>query len=88
MEKNEEKNNKKRKSHPTTYDNPWNPWTHNAEWTAFDNLFGYHTWQKVAILGLNSTNLNEFEDDEATEMAIDELCELLPAIYTRIYQPL
>ena len=71
----------------TTYDNPWNPWTHYDEWLAYDLFHGYHTNEKLAVLMPNSNKINEFEDEESTDLAIDELCELVPAVYTRIYQP-
>lgn len=70
----------------TTYDNPWDPWTHYDEWEAFDLEFGYKTWQKVAKIALLSPNVNETEDEDSIDFAINELCELLPAVYTRVYR--
>lgn len=71
----------------TTYDNPYNPWTHPDEWEAFDLFYGYKTWQKVAKISLSSTEVSDYDAEEAINDAIDYLCELLPAVYTRIYQP-
>lgn len=72
---------------PTTFDNPNNPWTNYDEWEAFDRHFGYKTWEKIATISMNSTKITEFEDEEATKYAIDELCELMPGLYTRVYEP-
>lgn len=87
MEKNSEKNEEKTEFTITTYDNPWNPWTHFDEWEAFDLFYGYKTWQKVAAISMNSVETSEKEDEDATNFAIDELCALMPAVYTRIYKP-
>lgn len=81
-----EKSEETRQYTITTYDNPWNPWTHYDEWEAFDLLYGYKTWQKIAKIALNSAKVNETEDEDAINFAIDELCELLPAVYTRVYR--
>lgn len=86
MEKNDVKNESKDYM-ITTYDNPFNPWTNYDEWETFDIVYGYKTNQKLAKIALNSTKVNEIEDEDATNYAIDELCELLPAVYTRIYKP-
>ena len=55
----------------TTYDNPWNPYTHYAEWDAFDQHMGYHTSSLLARLVVDSTDLPETVRSQAIEDAID-----------------
>lgn len=55
----------------TTYDNPWNPYTHFREWALFDGLKGYNCSGINAILAPSSDKLCDTENDILTDAALD-----------------
>ena len=57
----------------TTVDNPWNPETQWDEWLAWDAQAGYHTPGLLARHTLSSDESSELDQDEARELAIDEI---------------
>ena len=85
--KKEEKIVENRSFMPTTFDNEWNPWTNFDEWDAYDRMMGYHTWEKVALLMPDSDQISEIEEESATNFAIEELINLMPAVWTKVYRP-
>ncbi|ATN93705.1 hypothetical protein SEA_SCAP1_56 [Streptomyces phage Scap1] len=57
----------------TTVDNPYNPFTQNDEWTAWDERQGYHTNAFLARIVRLSDDLSEADEDAEMERAIDEI---------------
>lgn len=47
----------------TTIDNPWNPFTHPNEWSAFDREHGYNTREKLATYILSTDDLGDNEKE-------------------------
>lgn len=70
----------------TTCDNPHDPWDDPVSWEQWDVQKGYNTFQKLAAICADSTNLSENDDDETWEKAKDDLIELFPDLYTRVYR--
>lgn len=71
----------------TTYDNPWNPYSHYDEWLSHDNEFGYRTSERLARL---ATTTNKLSDDliaYQTDSAIDTLISLHPTLYKKVPKP-
>lgn len=59
----------------TTFDNPWNPFTHFDEWLAFDNEHEYNTLNKLSRIANLSSDLTDEEEKIETEKAIDVMIE-------------
>ena len=57
----------------TTVDNPYNPFTQNDEWTAWDQAKGYHTNRFLARIVRLSDDLSEADQEAEIERAIDEI---------------
>lgn len=71
----------------TTFDNPYNPFTHFDQWLHFDTEKGYNT---CAHLGRIAKTSDEFSDEEynrAIEAAIDEIIRFdFRNIYKKVYK--
>lgn len=74
----------------TTFDNPYNPFTHFHEWLMFDVEKGYYTCNYLARIVEISDDMSQKEEDEAIERAIDEIILYNPLnIYKKVRrQPL
>lgn len=60
----------------TTDDNPWNPFTQFESWKDFDErIKGYYTCQRVARRARNSECLTDYENDLATNRAIESIVD-------------
>lgn len=59
----------------TTIDNPYNPSTQWDDWFAFDSSHGYNTPGLLARMVISSDELSEVDQDEARELAIDEIIQ-------------
>lgn len=57
----------------TTFDNPWNPFTHFNEWLAFDNEHEYNTLNMLSRVANLPGDLSEEEEKIETEKAIDTI---------------
>ena len=57
----------------TTFDNPYNPFTHFEDWVRFDESQGYFTNSLLARVANYSDELSEADQDLAVETAIDEI---------------
>lgn len=57
----------------TTVDNPFNPFTHYDEWSAWDNTAGYHTEAFLARVHRGSDEMSEADEEQAERDAIDEI---------------
>lgn len=76
----------RKNSLPTTFDNPWNPWFQYDEWLAYDLRNGYGTNQALAKLSTSKSDVSVSDSEELIEVAIDELIDMLPSVYTRWYE--
>lgn len=69
----------------TTLDNPYNPWTHWDDWYNYDLQKGYDCCGLLARVAPSSVDsLPEEYTDSLKEIAIDNLIDLHPNIYTKI----
>lgn len=59
----------------STVDNPYNPFTHFDEWNQWDQVAGYHTLAFLARIINTSDDLSEADQNQALELAIDEIIE-------------
>ena len=59
----------------TTFDNPFNPFTHFDEWNAYDMMMGYHTLSFLARVAQVSTEISEPDQQLAIQLAIEEIVE-------------
>jgi hypothetical protein len=57
----------------TTVDNPFSPFTEFQQWFAFDTSLGYHTAELLARITMSSDELSEADQDQAIQLAIDEI---------------
>lgn len=72
----------------TTNDNPYNPFSEFTEWLAEDMRLGYNTPGYLARIANTSDELSEADNDEAIEIAIDEIIkEHDGGIYKKISAP-
>lgn len=70
----------------TTFDNPFNPFTHFDEWLLFDNEKGYDCCGKVARIAKYSNDMSEEEKIRETNRAIDRILEIdFLGIYEKIF---
>lgn len=68
----------------TTYDNPYNPFTHFDLWFKEDMRLGHNA---CGILGSRALTVHTFSDelnDELTEEAIDEIVASDPTLYRKV----
>lgn len=59
----------------STMDNPYDPFTQWDQWLQFDESSGYHTLAYLARIVVTSHELSAADEDEAIELAIDEIIE-------------
>jgi hypothetical protein len=72
----------------TTIDNPYDPFTQYDEWYEFDRSSGYHTPSLLARLTITSNDLSETDQDNAIEIAIDEVVrENVNGVYKKVQAP-
>lgn len=72
----------------TTSDNPYNPFTDFDKWYAFDEAAGYRTTSFLARIVITSPHLGPPDQDEAIELAIDEIVrENVLGIYEKVREP-
>lgn len=72
----------------TTVDNPFNPFTQNDEWTAWDEAHGYYTNSYLARIVRFSFDLSEADQLAEEERAIDEIVdENTLGIYRKVQRP-
>lgn len=57
----------------TTFDNPYNPFTQFRKWFLFDTSKGYNTSAYLARSARTSDELNDEENNQEIERAIDEI---------------
>ena len=57
----------------TTFDNPYNPFTQFRKWFLFDTSKGYNTSAYLARIARTSDELNDEENNQEIERAIDEI---------------
>lgn len=70
----------------TTWDNPWNPYTHYREWLAEDHRLGYNTVETVDFYSTISDEMSEKMIEDELKRTIDELLEKFPLIYKKFYR--
>lgn len=72
----------------TTEDNPFNPFTHWAEWFAFDAAAGYHTPAYLARVVRSSDELSDADQEASIDDAIEDILkENLLGIYKVVEEP-
>lgn len=59
----------------TTFDNPYNPFTHYIEWDAYDKLRGHNTTALLARLALTASELPEQYNNFVILQAIREIVQ-------------
>ena len=69
----------------TTIDNPFDYFTQFDQWFQFDVEYGYHTCAYLARIARTSDALSDSENDQEIERAIDEIMELFPNMYKKVY---
>jgi hypothetical protein len=75
-----------RESMLTTTDNPFDPFTQNDEWTAYDESAGHYTNCFLARVAKLSNELSPEDESIAIEMAIDSIIkENVNGLYRRVY---
>lgn len=71
----------------TTTDNPFNPFNQFDQWYEWDRNAGYNTPNYLARIVKTSDDLSDKDQDEAIELAIDEiLTENVLGIYKRVVE--
>ena len=69
----------------TTVDNPHDPIDDFPAWFAFDVASGYNTASFLARIYVGSDDLSESDQDQAIELAIDEIVkENVAGVYRKI----
>jgi hypothetical protein len=69
----------------TTIDNPYDPFDHYDEWSAYDERMGYHTPSFLARVVITSDELSELDQNLAVEDAIDEIIkENVSGLYKKV----
>ena len=71
----------------TTYDNPWNPYTHYKEWLAFDNRHGYRTQERLAAISVVSDKSSPEQNAFEYEDSMNRMCEMFPLFYKKVPRP-
>lgn len=70
----------------TTIDNPYNPFTQNDAWLAYDRQMGYYTPEYLARIAMTSSILSDEQNDAIIDDAINEIVALNPlGIYRKVY---
>lgn len=71
----------------TTIDNPFNPFTQEEDWLAFDEEKGYHTRSLIARIAKSSYELSDEEEEAYRILAIDEIIEFdFRGIYKKVFE--
>jgi len=70
----------------TTWDNPWNPYTHYREWLAEDHRLGYNTVETIDFYSTISDEMSEKMIEDELKRTNDELLEKFPLIYKKFYR--
>lgn len=65
----------------TTPDNPYNPFTQETEWTAFDEQMGYYTCNLVARFLYSSAQLQIIDQNDEYNRAVKEAFKVNPQFY-------
>ena len=60
----------------TTFDNPFNPFTHFNEWFVWDVNHGYNSCAYLARIARTSSQLTDEENAAEIERAVDEIISL------------
>lgn len=69
----------------TTMDNPYDPFEDFDSWFRFDTDNGYYTCSYLARIAIFTDDMTQKEENEAVEMAIDEIITLNPlGIYKKV----
>lgn len=70
----------------STIDNPWNPFTHYAEWYAHDVTAGYHSTALLARVVVSSNELSDYDQELDIIRAIDEIVtENASGMHRKVY---
>ena len=73
----------------TTVDNPWNPFTHFAEWYQFDTMAGYNTPAYLARVAVVSDELSYADQLFAVNSACEEIVrENISGVYRLVSREL
>lgn len=71
----------------TTFDNPFNPFTHFDQWFLFDTEKGYNTCDYLGRIAKTSDEFTDEEYETAIEEAMDEIIKFdFRNIYKKIYK--
>jgi hypothetical protein len=71
----------------TTFDNPYNPFTHFDEWYQWDLAAGYNTSALLARIAVVSDNLSEADQESAIQLAIDEIVrENVTGMFKKVFE--
>lgn len=70
----------------TTTDNPYDPFTDNQSWQAYDEQSGYFTNGLLARLAITSPDLSDDENEKAIENAVNDIINLFPGLYKVVYK--
>ena len=71
----------------TTFDNPYDPFTQFDKWLLFDMEKGYNSCAYLARIAKTSDELNEEENNQAINDAIDEIIMLdFRNIYKKVHE--
>lgn len=71
----------------TTFDNPYNPFTHFDQWFMFDTEKGYNTCAYLGRIARTSDEMTEEEYNRAIEAAIDEIIKFdFRNIYKKVHK--
>ena len=70
----------------TTVDNPYDPFTEFESWFAYDEQTGYHTNGLLARLALTSNDLSDEENELAINHAVEDIFNLFPGLYKKVYR--
>lgn len=69
----------------TTYDNPFNPFTHFEEWRAYDESNGHHTLSFLARVVRSSHDLSVADELLSIQEGIDEIVRMnVSGIYMKV----
>ena len=69
----------------TTIDNPFDYFTQFDQWFLFDVEHGYQTCSYLARIARTSDSLTDEENNQEIERAIDEIIQLFPNMYKKVY---
>lgn len=70
----------------TTYDNPWNPFTHWDEWYAFDLANNYNTCGLLARVAHPVYTMSDEYNEKVIDEAMQTIVEFFPFIYRIVYK--